>query len=138
VRSDWTALARQVQRELYRRWFSDEPLEDYLAQVVSDVRAGRLDEQLVYRKSLRKSAAEYTATTPPHVAAARKSGATGARSIRYVMTSAGPEPIDRIEHPLDREHYVRKQVKPIADPVLAALGLVFDEVIGDERQLRMF
>jgi DNA polymerase-2 len=54
------------------------------------------------------------------------------------MTSAGPEPIDRIEHPLDREHYVSKQVKPVAEPVLAALGLMFDEVIGDERQLRMF
>jgi DNA polymerase-2 len=137
VRSDWTVLARQVQRELYRRWFSDEPVEHYLTQVVRDLRQGRLDAQLVYRKNLRKGAAEYTATTPPHVAAARKSG-QGGRAIRYVMTSAGPEPIDNVQHPLDREHYVRKQVKPVAEPVLTVLGLDFDTVIGDERQLRMF
>jgi DNA polymerase-2 len=138
VRSDWTALARQVQRELYRRWFNDEPLADYLAQVVQDVRQGRMDELLVYRKSLRKSAAEYTATTPPHVAAARKSGATDARSVRYLMTTAGPEAVGHVGHPLDREHYVRKQVRPVAEPVLATLGLEFEEVIGDQRQLRMF
>jgi DNA polymerase-2 len=138
VRSDWTALARQVQRELYRRWFHDEPVQEYLSQVVRDVRAGRLDDQLVYRKSLRKRAEEYTANTPPHVAAARKSGAADARSIRYVMTSTGPEPIDHIEHPIDREHYVRKQVRPVAEPVLSALGLDFEVVIGDERQLSMF
>ncbi len=40
----------------------------------SSVRAGALDDTLVYRKNLRKGAEEYTATTPPHVAAARKSG----------------------------------------------------------------
>ena len=138
VRSDWTALARQVQRELYRRLFNDEPLDQYLTQVVQDVRAGRLDDLLVYRKNLRKSAAEYTATTPPHVAAARKSAQQEGRAIRYVMTSAGPEPLDNVQHPLDREHYVHKQVQPVAEPVLATLGLDFDTVIGDERQLRMF
>ena len=37
--------------------------------------------------------------------------------------------------PLDREHYVVKQVKPVAEPVLATLGLDFDKVIGDTRQL---
>jgi DNA polymerase-2 len=138
VRSDWTVLARQVQRELYRRLFSDEPLDQYLTQVVRDVREGRLDELLVYRKNLRKDAAEYTATTPPHVAAARKSSEQNGRSIRYVVTSAGPEPLDNVQHPIDREHYVRKQVKPVAEPVLATLGLDFDTVIGDERQLEMF
>ena len=37
------------------------------------VRDGELDDALVYRKNLRKDAEEYTATTPPHVVAARKS-----------------------------------------------------------------
>ena len=40
-----------------------------------------------------------------------------------------------VRHPLDREHYVAKQVKPVAEPVLETLGLDFDRVIGDERQL---
>jgi DNA polymerase-2 len=138
VRSDWTPLAKDVQRELYQRLFTDEPVEVYLAEVVKRVRNGELDEALVYRKNLRKGAEEYTATTPPHVAAARKSAQPAGRSITYVMTTAGPEPTDNVQHPLDREHYVSKQVKPVAEPVLATLGLDFDVMIGDGRQLQMF
>ena len=51
------------------------------------------------------------------------------------MTIAGPEPSENIEHSLDREHYVQKQIRPVAEPVLGALGLSFEHVIGDERQL---
>jgi DNA polymerase-2 len=137
VRSDWTALAKQVQRELYRRLFDDQPVDLYLAELVAELRRGGLDDLLVYRKGLRKAAAEYTATTPPHVAAARKSVQPPGRSISYVMTTAGAEPIDNVQHPLDREHYVMKQVKPVAEPVLAVLGLGFEQTIGDERQIEM-
>ena len=77
---------------------------------------------------------DYTATTPPHVAAARKSSQPPGRSIRYVVTTAGAEPLDNLKHPLDREHYVAKQVKPVAEPVLETLGLDFERVIGDTRQ----
>ena len=135
VRRDWTLLAKQVQRELYRRLFADEPVDVYLAEVVQQVRAGQLDDALVYRKNLRKQASDYTATTPPHVAAARKSTEGSGRLISYVMTTAGPEPIDNIRHPLDREHYVSKQIRPVAEPVLETLGLNFEQVIGDSRQL---
>ena len=135
VRRDWTALAKEVQRELYRRLFTDQPVDVYLADVVKRVRSGQLDESLVYRKNLRKDTEEYTATTPPHVAAARKSTQASGRLISYVMTLAGPEPLDEIRNPLDREHYVTKQVKPVAEPVLATLGLDFERVIGDMRQL---
>ena len=138
VRRDWTALAKRVQRELYRRLFTDERVDAYLAEIVRLVRAGELDEELVYRKNLRKAADDYTASTPPHVAAARKSTQPAARLVRYVMTSAGPEPLDNHRHPLDREHYVEKQVKPVAEPVLEALGLDFERVIGDARQADLF
>ncbi|MEJ1963267.1 MAG: DNA polymerase II [Gammaproteobacteria bacterium] len=138
VRSDWTALAKQVQRELYQRLFTDLPVDAYLLDVVRRVRSGALDDSLVYRKNLRKRAQEYTATTPPHVAAARKSGLPVGRSVSYVMTTGGPEPVDNVLHPLDREHYVQKQVKPVAEPVLDALGLDFELTVGDQGQLRMF
>jgi DNA polymerase II len=134
VRRDWTALAKRVQRELYERLFSDRPVEAYLAQIVEQVRHGRLDDELVYHKNLRKHTGEYTATTPPHVAAARKSSRPSGRSIRYVVTTAGAEPLDNLKHPLDREHYVEKQIKPVAEPVLETLGLQFERVIGDARQ----
>lgn len=137
VRRDWTALAKQVQRELYQRLFTDQPVDVFLKEIVSAVRSGSLDHTLVYHKNLRKEAEEYTATTPPHVVAARKSKQAPGRSIHYVMTAAGPEPTDNIQHPIDREHYIAKQVKPVAEPVLATLGLDFDALVGDERQMEM-
>ena len=70
--------------------------------------------------------------------AARKSSLPESRLISYVMTSAGPEPLDNIQHPLDREHYVLKQVKPVAEPVLETLGLDFERVIGDSRQIDLY
>jgi DNA polymerase II len=138
VRRDWTALAKQVQRELYQRLFTDQAVDVYLADVVRRVRGGELDAELVYRKNLRKDAEEYTATTPPHVAAARKSTHPPGRLVSYVITTAGPEPVDNVEHPLDREHYVEKQVRPVAEPVLETLGLDFEQVIGDSRQFDMY
>jgi DNA polymerase-2 len=138
VRRDWTALAKQVQRELYHRLFTDQPVDVYLADIVARVRDGKLDDQLVYRKNLRKDTEEYTATTPPHVVAARKSTQPLGRLISYVITTAGPEPIDNIQHPLDREHYVTKQIKPVAEPVLATLALDFEQVIGDSRQMDLY
>jgi len=138
VRRDWTALAKQVQRELYGRLFTDQPVDAYLAEVVRQVRSGALDQELVYRKNLRKDTDDYTASTPPHVAAARKSTQPPGRLISYVVTTDGPEPLDNRRHPLDREHYVAKQVRPVAEPVLETLGLDFERVIGDSRQASLF
>ncbi len=137
VRRDWTSLAKRVQRELYERLFSNRPVDAYLADIVARVRRGELDEELVYHKNLRKQTGEYTATTPPHVAAARKSPGAAGRSVRYVMTTAGAEPLDNLRHAPDREHYVEKQIKPVAEPILDALGLDFARVIGDARQFEM-
>ncbi len=138
VRRDWTALAKQVQRELYQRLFTDQAVDAYLSRIVRQVRNGDFDEALVYRKNLRKEAGEYTATTPPHVAAARKSLQPAGRLVSYLMTTAGAEPLDNLQHPIDREHYVLKQIKPVAEPVLATLGLDFEQVIGDSRQLDLY
>ncbi|MGD8417874.1 MAG: DNA polymerase II [Pseudomonadales bacterium] len=142
VRRDWTELAKIVQRELYARLFAGEPVDDYLADVVAKVRSGEMDEHLIYRKGLRKSLASYTANTPPHVIAARRlverTGEKPPRVIAYRMTATGPEPVDAQRQEPDREHYVEKQVRPVAEPVLAALGLDFARVIGDDRQMGLF
>ncbi len=138
IRRDWTDLAKQVQRELYRRLFAEEKLGEYLARTVGDVRAGKADPLLVYRKGLRKELDSYTATTPPHVAAARKLSHRPGRVIAYVMTVNGPEPLDEQVSPIDREHYVQKQIRPIAEPVLKLVGLDFGKAIGDDRQLELF
>ena len=137
VRRDWTELAKDVQRELYARLFAGEPVEDYLAATATALRDGCLDAKLTYHKGLRKPPSDYTANTPPHVAAARKSGHRGG-VIAYIVTLAGPEPVDALTSDPDREHYLDKQVRPVAEPVLAALGLDFDRVVGDDRQDTLF
>ena len=137
VRRDWTQLAKDVQRELFARLFAGEPVEGYLQEVAAALRQGDLDSSLVYRKGLRKSLAAYTAGTPPHVAAARKSAEPG-RVVAYLVTTAGPEPLDALEHQPDREHYLQKQVRPVAEPILAALGLDFDRAVGDDQQMDLF
>ncbi|MEM8929582.1 MAG: DNA polymerase II [Acidobacteriota bacterium] len=138
VRRDWTDLAKTVQRELYDRLFHDADVEAYLHDVVAALRAGEHDEQLVYVKALRKRLDEYTATTPPHVAAARKMAKPPRRLVRYVLTRGGPEPADERKHRLDHEHYVQKQIRPVAEPVLQVLDLDFDRVIGDDAQMTLF
>jgi DNA polymerase-2 len=72
------------------------------------------------------------------VVAARKSRQPVDRLVSYVITTAGPEPMDNLQHPIDREHYVLKKVKPVALPVLETLGLDFGRVIGDRRQFDLY
>ena len=137
VRRDWTELARQVQRELYRRLFSEQRLDEYLRQIVYDMRRARLDDQLIYHKALRKELSDYS-HNPPHVAAARKMDHRSGRLISYYMTHNGPEPIQKLESPIDHEHYVQKQIRPVAEPLLKLLALDFAKVIGDDRQMELF
>ena len=138
VRRDWTNLAKSVQRELYDRLFHERDVEAFLKDTVRDLRAGRLDDQLVYVKALRKKLDEYTRTTPPHVAAARKMSGPPGRLISYVMTRGGAEPADERKNAFDHEHYVQKQVRAVAEPVLGVLGLDFDRVVGDDGQMSLF
>ena len=137
VRRDWTELAKGVQRGLFARLFAEQPVDAYLAETAARLRRGELDHALTYRKGLRKRVDDYTANTPPHVVAARKSKTTG-RVVAYIVTTAGPEPLDALEHEPDREHYLQKQLRPVAEPVLAALGLDFERTVGDDRQMALF
>ena len=138
VRRDWTTLARRAQRDLFERLFRDRDVSAYLRSLVADLRRGVFDNELVYRKTLRRRLDSYTATTPPHVAAARKLPGPAPRVVRYYITVNGPEPAAQRCSAIDYEHYVQKQVRSIAEPVLGILGLDFDRVIGDDTQLRLF
>jgi DNA polymerase-2 len=139
VRRDWSPVARRFQRELLARVLRDEPVVEFVPAFVSALRAGRFDDELAYRKAVRKAVADYTRTTPPHVKAARKAGITGRRLVRYVMTKAGPEPEGITTAPLDYEHYVTQQLRPIADAILRFVpGPDFDDLTGARKQLSLF
>ena len=143
VRRDWTPLARRVQLELLRRVLDDEPFEAWLLEVARDVQGGRLDDELVYRKRVRRELDEYGRGTgrgaPPHVQAARMLEATDAENatseVEYVITTRGPEPIEKRSAPIDYAHYVDKQLAPACDVVLPFLGTSFDRIAGKQTSL---
>ncbi|HZP40407.1 MAG TPA: DNA polymerase II [Candidatus Binatia bacterium] len=138
VRRDWSGVARRFQRELLDLVFHDRPVDGFVRDFVAALRAGRFDDELAYRKAVRKPLDAYTKTTPPHVKAARKQAAAG-RIVTYVVTRAGPEAVGETTAPPDYDHYVAHQLKPIADAVLRFLGTAdFDAITGARRQLSLF
>jgi DNA polymerase II len=136
VRTDWTPLARRVQLELLRRVFSDEPFEAWVVELARDLVAGRLDAELVYRKRVRHDLEDYTqGGAPPHVQAARLLGRGSVKEVEYVITTRGPEPVEKRSAPLDLAHYLDAQLAPACDVVLACLGTSFDAIAGAQPRL---
>jgi DNA polymerase-2 len=143
VRRDWSAVARRFQKELLQLVFHDQPVEGFIRDFVAELRAGRFDAELAYRKAIRKPLEAYTKTTPPHVKAARKQAGAPGRIVTYVVTLAGPEAAGETTAPPDYDHYVTQQLRPIADALLHFLGAPdFDTIVGihrpEGRQLGLF
>jgi DNA polymerase II len=139
VRRDWTDLAKQFQAELLGRIFHKKEVAEYIKTLVEEVRAGKKDDLLIYRKAIRKEIDDYTKTTPPHVKAARLLGKDlKSNIIEYVLTVEGPEPIQKLKHKIDYEHYIAKQIKPIADSVLSFYNQSFDDILKGSSQKTLF
>ncbi len=134
VRTDWTPLAREFQRTLYQKVFNDEPVEELVKTTTADLLAGELDEKLVYRKRLRRKLSDYSRNVPPHVQAARKHSRPK-HWISYVITLNGPEPSDERESPIDYQHYVDKQLAPVANGILYFLDSSFESVTSAQIEL---
>ncbi|MCB1314923.1 MAG: hypothetical protein KDK27_03170, partial [Leptospiraceae bacterium] len=136
VRSDWTALAKDFQRELYRLVFAGLPVEEWIKSFVQALKDGQYNEKLIYRKRLRKDVKEYVKNVPQHVRAAKLLDRP-VREVRYLMTHDGPIPVQLNPANIDYEYYIEHQLKPIADTVLGALNTGFDE-ITKPTQLNLF
>ncbi|MFO7710542.1 MAG: DNA polymerase II [Candidatus Woesearchaeota archaeon] len=138
VRRDWTDLAKEFQMELLKRVFHKKEVSGYIKDTIKNVNKGKFDDKLIYRKSIRKDLDEYTKTTPPHVKAARKLDTLRSNIITYVITQNGPEPVEKLESPIDYEHYIEKQLRPIAQTILELYGIDFDELISGSSQKNLF
>ncbi|MEM2131329.1 MAG: DNA polymerase domain-containing protein, partial [Candidatus Woesearchaeota archaeon] len=138
VRRDWTDLSKKFQLELLDLIFHKKEVIDYIKKFVNDLKKGKYDSLLIYKKAIRKDLENYTKTTPPHVKAARKLDKITSNIISYVMTKDGPEPIQKITHSIDYEHYIEKQIKPIADSILTFYNTNFDKIINDSKQTSLF
>jgi len=138
IRGDWTDAAREFQTKLLDKIFHKEEFVQFIRDYVKSLQKGKLDGKLVYRKSIRKSLAEYTKTTPPHVKAARQLDVLDSGVIEYYITEKGPEPIQKLKHKLDYKHYIDKQIKPIANTILFFFHKDFDEIISTGKQMKLF
>jgi DNA polymerase-2 len=143
VRTDWSLLARQFQQELYSLIFHRKPYQDYVRDYVSKTLAGEFDDRLVYRKRLRRTLDDYQRNVPPHVRAARTADDYNDQQgrprqyqnggwISYVITVAGPEPLEIRSAPIDYDHYVTRQLQPIADAILPFVDDDFSTLIGGQ------
>ncbi len=143
VRSDWSPLAQQFQQELYLRIFKRQPHQSYVRDFVQRTLAGELDDLLIYRKRLRRKLADYQRNVPPHVRAARLADAyndlhdrprqyQSGGWINYVITLAGPEPLEVRTAAIDYEHYLSRQLQPVADAILPFVDDDFSTLVGGQ------
>ena len=146
VRTDWTELARNFQKNLYELIFNNQPYEEYIQQYIDDLKSGKLNGHLIYRKRLRQKLKDYIKNTPPHAQAAIKaekifaeknmpSRYKNASWIEYLITTQGPETLECQSSALDYEHYIEKQIIPIAENILNALGRSIESLAKNQYEL---
>ncbi|CAN7358997.1 DNA polymerase II [Acidovorax sp. LjRoot129] len=146
ARSDWTPMARQFQEGLLTRIFHGEPHRAFVTDYARSMLDGQMDALLVYRKRLRHRLDAYEVNVPPQVRAARIADAHNAKLnrpqqhqrggwIQYVMTQSGPEPLEARHSRIDYEHYLTKQLQPIADAILQPLGDSFVALTSAQKVL---
>jgi DNA polymerase-2 len=146
TRRDWTALAKEFQVDLFTLLFKQrnpEVLQDALSDLVRGrhqaLYDGKLDDKLVYQKGISKRLQDYTKNVPPHVRAARMLDHFDGKVVSYVMTTGGPEPVQkRSKAAYDYGHYSQKQLEPIADMVLRFFDLDYRSLITGGKQLTLF
>jgi len=108
--------------------------------------AGEHDELLIYRKRLRRPLSDYERNVPPHVRAARLADEYNDRqgrprqyqnggTISYVITVAGPQPLENRTAEVDYEHYLSRQLQPVADAILPFLGDDFSRLVSGQQDL---
>lgn len=146
VRTDWTALARDFQQELYERIFNNQPYAEFIRDTVTTLKSGQLDDKLNYRKRLRQKLTEYTKNIPPHARAAIKAEEIFKKNrqpsryqnkgwIEYVITVNGPETLECQSSRLDYQHYIDKQLIPVADSILSILNDSMEALLDQQIQL---
>lgn len=146
ARTDWTPLAQRFQNTLYGMIFHGEDPSDYVREVVEKTNNGEFDDQLIYQKRLRRKLHEYQKNIPPQVRAARMADEINAKlgrplqyqnrgRIEYVITVNGPEPHEYRSSLIDYQHYIDKQLKPVADAILPFIGTDFETLSAPQMGL---
>lgn len=140
VRSDWTLAAKEFQHHLFDKIFKGQGVEEYIKEFVEEIKSGRMDEKLIYKKRLVKKLNEYKKSIPPHVKAAilaKEKGIDLRGSISYVITKRGPMPVELSPSDIDHQHYIERQIRPITDRVMCFQNRSFNDIVVGS-QLSLF
>jgi DNA polymerase-2 len=136
VRRDWSAVARRFQKELLHLVFHDRPVEDFIRGFVANLRAGRFDAELAYRKAIRSPRLVHEDHAAPREGSAEADGRSG-RIVTYIVTTAGPEAAGRGNRPARLRALRHAALRPIADALLHFVGAAdFDTIAGIQRPRR--
>jgi len=146
VRTDWTELAKEFQQALYLKVFNNEPVVQYVKDMVACTLAGEFDDKLLYRKRIRRKLNEYVKNVPPHVKAARMADMHNKEQnkplryqnkgwVEYYMTLNGPQVKEHLSAPLDYQLYIDRQLCVVADAILPFIGTSFAEITDTQMNL---
>ena len=90
---------------------------------------------------MRRPLTQYIKSNPPHIKAARLLESFSKKVLRrgdrieYILTVNGPEPIQFQRSSIDYQHYIDKQLKPIANSILSFIDDDFDRIVNAQMVL---
>ena len=116
--------------------FNQLPVADYIRETVQKVYAGELNEQLIYRKRIRRKLKDYVKNVPPHIKAARAADEINEKLgkplryqnkgfIEYYITTSGPQAKEYLTANIDYQFYVERQLEAVADAILPFVDTSF-------------
>jgi DNA polymerase II len=134
VRGDWTKLAKKFQIALLTIIFEDKDPAKFIKGYIQDLKKGKYDDLLTYKKQIRKPLESYK-VTPPHVKAARQLPNFRGPIIEYIYSKDGVVAFELSRKNYDYEHYISKQLKPIAESILVFFNLNFEEIMSGQKSI---
>lgn len=150
--SDSVSYAEIFQEKILKAVLSENNLQEILKTEIQNLKNGLYDDFLFYRKKLQPNLNlkdQPEKNMQPHVRAATlltdlefaQLFKTGRREITYIMTRKGPVPtqrgpLEKKPSHVDYDHYIDKQIRPIADQILPFYNLSLDDILlGDQMGL---
>ena len=146
ARSDWTPLARRFQKALFQQVFTDKDPIEFIRDTISRLETGEFDQELIYSKRLSRPIDSYQKVIPPHVRAAKmkeqynieqglgREFHEAKKRIEYFYRRSGVVPYqagqDLVD--IDYDHYIEKQITPIADSILTHFHTSVDNLLSKQ------
>ena len=150
IRTDWSYLAREVQRKVIEMVLSDDNSKNvikYLQKVVNGINNSEIEiHRMGIRTQLKKNLDEYR-SIGPHVAVAKKLVARGVTVktgsvIEYVITSGKGKIRDKAmfideAKNYDADYYINNQILPAVRKILEVLGFKEEDILTTSVQSRL-